>query len=372
MIRGLSDTGLLFSPSVVSSGSLFVGGVDGTIHAMNPDGTFRWSSQIEGQRLTSSLVIGSQGEPTETPEPEETPTPTGTLVEPSITTTPTATQTPLRLNSTLLGVTESGTLVALDSSNGKIISPAGLMPSTPTEGTVVSSPALSADLFLTYGTTGGQLFSINTANGQLPRFCSGGDNDGDLCTDNIDCVDGFCAPSVWPILLPRSCRTGERRSRLCDDDDDCPGSVCERPAIRSSPSMDLDGTIYFGADDGRLYVVGVSGEVTPGETSSPGPTPTPPPATIPPLTATATFGAESTPTATIDVEPSVSPTPPPADSPSVSPTPDATVTDTVASTEAATQEPTPAESSSPSPQPTTTEEPIRGETPAASPTAMQP
>lgn len=319
-LSGLTDPALRFSPSVIFAVTVFSTGVDGTIHAMNPDGTFRWNASFPGQRFVSSFAVGNQNIPTETPEAAATPTPTGTLVEPAITATPTVTATPLRAASTLLGVAESGMLVVLDVRDGEFIAPTGAMPAVPVEGTVVSSPALSADLFLIYGTTEGQLFTINTANGELPRFCNGGSEDGNLCTDNIDCVDGFCDESLWPILLPRSCRDGERRARSCTDDEECPGSTCARPAIRSSPAVDLDGTVYFGADDGRIYAVAPSDEVTPVPTASGAPTPTPPPSTptSPPAdTATATPTIELSPTPTAEVEPTASPTEPPAPEPTV-------------------------------------------------------
>jgi outer membrane protein assembly factor BamB len=361
-IAGLSDPQLLFSPSPMTSATVFVHTVDGVINAMNPDGTFLWASAVPGQRIVNSLVVGSQNEETETPEPEETPTPTGTLTDPSVTSTPTPTETPLRLNSNVLGITETGMLLVLDSGSGNIVPPSGRSPTAAIQGTVVSSPALSGDLFMIFGTTGGQLFSLDTATAQLPQFCDGGNDDGNLCTSDADCVDGFCADSFWPLLLPRSCTAGEHRSQFCNNDDDCPGGVCVRPAIRSSPSIDLDGTIYFGADDGRLYAVDVVEDITPRETRTPTPTPPPgathtrtatttPPATIPltvtpTITATATEietiapSASPTETQTAAVEATDSPTP------AESPTPEATPSSSPADT--ATPEP-PADSPTPTP-----------------------
>lgn len=296
-IAGLTDPTLLFSPSPMSAAAIFVPGVDGVVHAMNPDGTFLWTNEVEGERFTTSLVLGSQNEITPTAEPEatETPTPTGTLVE----LTPTATETPLRLDSNLLGITESGMLVVLDSRDGQIVSPSGPLPRATVEGTVVSSPALSSDLFLVFGTTGGQVFNINSANGQSPRSCNGGQDDGNLCTDDIDCVDGFCEEPAWPILLPRSCDAGARRTQFCESDDECPGGACVRPAIRSSPSLDLDGTIYVGADDGRIYAIDEGPTAT--ESVSPAATPTPR------ASVTATQTPEATPTVTSTIEPSATP-----------------------------------------------------------------
>lgn len=335
-IPGLTDPSLPLSPSPVSSSTIFINTVDGIIHAFNPDGTFRWASAVEGQRITSSLAVGIQNVPTETAAPAATPTPTGTLVEPSITATPTATETPLRIDSNVLGITESGTLLVLNSRTGEVISPTGQMPSAAVEGTVVASPALSSDFFMVFGTTAGQLFSVNTANGQLPRFCSGGDDDGNLCTDNGDCVDGICAETLWPILLPRSCNAGVRRTQLCSGDEECPQGECVRPAIRSSPTLDLDGTIYVGADDGRIYAIDVV--PTPAETSSPGSTPAP--------------SASPTPTRTAETAPSITPTAEPTA------TVEPTATEEATSTETAdippTPSPTPEVTEPSTPEPTAT------------------
>lgn len=351
-IAGLTDPSLLLSPSPMTASTVYVSAVNGAIHAMNPDGTFLWNATVQGERFTSSLVIGAQNLPTPTASPAATPTPTGTRVDPSVTATPTTTETPLRLDSNVLGITESGMLVVLDSRKGEIIAPTGEQPPVAIEGTVVASPALSADLFIIFGTTGGQLLSLNTANAQFPRFCDGGDDDGNLCTDDFDCLDGFCADSEWPIFLPSSCDAGEQQSQLCETDDDCPGGACVRPAIRSSPTLDLDGTIYFGADDGRIYAV--DEEPTPGETSSPVATATPQASPTPTATqgvvATVTPTHEATPsaepTSTLAVTPTeeVSPTETEAMPPSPSPTPE--VNDTP------TMEPTPEVNDTPTVEPT--------------------
>jgi hypothetical protein len=247
--------------------------------------------------------------------------------------TPTATETPLRLDSNILGITESGKLIVLDSRSGEIISPTGQMPSAAVEGTVVASPALASDLFIVFATTGGQIFNINSANAQLPRFCSGGDNDGELCSDNANCIDGICDDSLWPIVLPKSCNMGPRRSVFCLNDGDCPEGACVSPAIRSSPSIDLDGTIYVGADDGRIYAIDQE------------PTPTPR-AT---LVATPTPRASATATQTQDVTPTVSPTIEPTSTAEPTSTITETPTTEVSPTEAPTATITEAAAETPSP-----------------------
>jgi outer membrane protein assembly factor BamB len=100
-------------------------------------------------------------------------------------------------------VTQSGQIVGFDP-----LQPTPTVfptPQTPVPAPVLSSPALSADGFLVFGDSVGQLHAVSTADGSE--------------------LAGF------PISLAAG-------------------------AIRSSPSISGDGTIYVGADDGRLYAVG--------------------------------------------------------------------------------------------------------------------
>jgi outer membrane protein assembly factor BamB len=209
-VGGLRHPLALFAASTVSPDSVFIGTVDGTVHAFNPDGSVRFAPLREGDErcpqrpsdgsgFASSLAVGVQNAgapvtPTATSPPDVTPEP-----EP----TPTA----LAFNSTVYALTSTGTLLVIDAATGRCVAPSGPLP-TPIVGEVVSSPAQSADLFIVFATTEGYLYVVNSGPGTFPEAWEG------------------------PLRLT------------------------EGAPIRSSPAISEDGTIYIGADDGMLYAVG--------------------------------------------------------------------------------------------------------------------
>ncbi len=192
---------LPFAPSPLTANVIYVPTTGDGIFAIPPDGTISWQLSVPNEVLAASLAIGAQGEYTPTPLPAGTPSPT-----PPYLGSPSPTLTPVIVNSTIFGVTKSGMLLVVDALTGRLLAPSGPLP-TPVSGCVVSSPALSADLFLVFGTGNGMLYSVNT-------------------------VDGT-GPPKWPLTL-----TGGA-------------------AIRSSPAISFSGVIYVGADDGKLYAVGI-------------------------------------------------------------------------------------------------------------------
>jgi outer membrane protein assembly factor BamB len=105
---------------------------------------------------------------------------------------------------TIFGVTTAGTIVLVDTTTGapKVIPP----PATSIVGPVVASPFMSADSYLVVAAADGKLHSVNTLTGEQPI--------------------------AWPVTL-------------------APGVP-----IRSSPSVDNNGVIYVGADNGIVYAVG--------------------------------------------------------------------------------------------------------------------
>lgn len=197
----------LFDPSPLTSTNVYASAA-GQIIAVTPDGNLAWRSPpTPGDDFAASLAIGNQADITPTPLPPGVPTPT-----PSSGTSSTTTPTPLQPASTLFGVTESGTLVVVDALTGTVLEPTGALPTPISGATVLSSPALSSDLYLVFGASNGTLYSVNSRTGLAPRPtppCGG-----------------------LPVQLTKGA------------------------AIRSSPSIGTDGTVYVGADDGLLYSVG--------------------------------------------------------------------------------------------------------------------
>lgn len=264
-IGDLTAPDAFLQPSVVSSISLFVGSARGDIYAFNHDGSFRWTTRFPGRRFLGSLAIGAVAEPTPTPDDagDTTPTPTATLAAGEPTPTPTPSPTPATNFSTVMGVSDAGELVFVEASTGAPLPPSGVNASLPTGASIVASPAISLDGFIVFADTGGQVHVMDTASGAVPRFCV--QAAGVRCERDADCgIDDVCGDASWPLTLPARCVGGGAAGSSCDDDLDCPGGTCAPAAIRSSPALDNDGTIYVGADDGYLYAIG-------------GPTPTPTP-----------------------------------------------------------------------------------------------
>jgi len=197
------------APSAVTTGSrVFASSTDGRVVALSLGGQLVWDAQADGT-FDSSLTIGSQNllTPTPTATGAATPTPTPT---PPINSTPTPTPTFPGAQTTLYGITRAGQLVVLDAALGQPVPLIGPTP-PPIAGEVTSSPALSIDNLLVFGTTEGMLYVVDTATG-LPL-------------------------SGWPVELVQ------------------PGESTK--PIRSSPAIGANGTIYVGSDDGRLYATGV-------------------------------------------------------------------------------------------------------------------
>ncbi|MCK6553338.1 PQQ-binding-like beta-propeller repeat protein [Candidatus Binatia bacterium] len=192
------------APSPVTTADLVLAASrSGAILAWTLGGSLAWTAASEGN-LATSLSVGSQAVLTPTPEPTDLATPTPTPSGAS-TGTPTTTPTPGDAFSTAFGVTEGGSLVVRDLRTGERLFPSGPAP-TPIVGAVRSSPAVSADQYLIFGTDAGHIYVIDTANGAP--------------------LEG------WPVQLPGA------------------------SPIRSSPSISEGGTIYVGATDGMLYAVG--------------------------------------------------------------------------------------------------------------------
>jgi outer membrane protein assembly factor BamB len=185
----------------------------GAIFAISPGGSFAWRvASADGSGFISSVAIGLQAVTTPTATPTVPLTPTLRPGE-TPTTTPTPTPTTAPVADTIFAVTKGGTVMAIDAGTGQTKTLSNMLPAI--VGPVVSSPALSNDAFLVFGSADGKLYAVNTSTGQSPNDCA---------------VASFgCA---WPVQLTQGI------------------------PIRSSPTIASDGTIFVGADDGNLYAVG--------------------------------------------------------------------------------------------------------------------
>ena len=221
-IGATTDPDAPFSPSPLTTGQIFAPSTSGRIFSLNPDGSFHWSvppldkPEFESGFL-SSLAVGL---PATTITPTVPPTPTP---PPGATAAPTETPTPVRLMTAIFGVTGAGNLVQIDLITGMIN-----MLQNPAEkiaGPVVSSPMLSADGYLVVGAADGTLHAINTITGLPPPLQPPPPTPP--------------TPTGWPVTLAAGV------------------------PIRSSPSASsvdnngiVNGIVYVGADNGKVYAVG--------------------------------------------------------------------------------------------------------------------
>ncbi len=201
-IGPVADSTLPFAPSPMTTANFIISPTaDGSIVLITPDQLVNLRIASGDVAFSSSLAVGELS--AFTPTPVESPTqPSGP--SPTQTATPTAGSP-----SFVFGVTHSGNVLAMDVN---LPTPTVFPPQTPIPAPVISSPALSPDGFLVFGSTDGHLHMVDTGTG--------------------------LEPSGWPVLLVPT-----------------PGAT--PAAIRSSPSIGSDGTIYVGSDDGQLYAVGL-------------------------------------------------------------------------------------------------------------------
>ncbi|MFI5365368.1 MAG: PQQ-binding-like beta-propeller repeat protein [Candidatus Binatia bacterium] len=187
----------------------------GAIFAIAPDGSFIWKvASPDGSGFIGSVAVGILALTTPTPTPTVPITPTLHPGEvPTATPTPTPTILPLTEN--VFAVTKAGTVVVIDAATGLTKTLTTPLPAI--AGPVISSPALSNDAFLVFGSADGKLYAVDTATGESPNACVLG--------------DPSCA---WPVQLTQSSMP---------------------QAIRSSPAIASNGTIFVGADDGNLYAI---------------------------------------------------------------------------------------------------------------------
>jgi len=187
-IGDITDPSVPFALSpATTAAAVIVPTAEGTVFALNQDGSPLWVLAADAGRFAGSLAIGGM--------PFGTPTPSPAV-------TPVTTPTPGGGQGFVYGMTKSGSLLVVD-----VAVPTPTVLPAPIAGQVLSSPALSVDSFLVFGTDDGTLHAVSTLSG--------------------------LEPPGWPVVLNPGTR------------------------IRSSPTIADDGVIYVGADDGMLYAVGL-------------------------------------------------------------------------------------------------------------------
>jgi outer membrane protein assembly factor BamB len=229
--------GAATSAALLPSAAVNVATASGTVYAITADrlaalqldGTPKW------ERTLGAPSFGSPAYALQFVEDRADPTPGG-----SPTATPSGTPTPaIKQDVLVYAVDQRGTVYGVRDSDGTLEADP---PFDTGASEVQTSPVVSSDLFVVFGTTGGRLHAW-TITGEKPA-----------------------AADAWPIDL------GEQTGRVL--------------AVRSSPSIDRDGTVYVTGDDGFLY--GIGGATV---TATSRPTRTPTPSSPPTATPTVQAGA---------------------------------------------------------------------------------
>lgn len=211
-----TDSLFALSPSTSTTG-VFLNTADGSLLAINPNGTLRWRREVQAPFAGSLALSGVPVSPLPslTPTPLLSPTPESTATG-AATATPTPTLTPVPLVSSLalFGVTRQGQIVVYEA-----MAPTPHAPSSQTEieAQVLGSPALTGDGLIVFAGTndsGGVVYVLDLATGQPPATPT-----------------GTPAPVAWPKEV-------------------------DGAGFESSPAIADDGTIWIGSRDGRLYAFG--------------------------------------------------------------------------------------------------------------------
>jgi outer membrane protein assembly factor BamB len=195
-----AQEGLSFysSPAIGSNGAIVAGSPDGSLYAVNADGTLRWK-YTTGNRIWSSPAIA----------------PDGTIYVGSY-------------DDTLYAVNSDGTLRWR----------------YPTGGSIHSSPAIGADGIIYFGSLDHWFYAVNPDGNQKWRILSGkaGRSSPAIAADSAVYV-GTDDDNIYAVM-PNGTAEWEYKTD---------------GTIHASPSLGADGTVYCGSDDGCLYALNPDG-----------------------------------------------------------------------------------------------------------------
>jgi outer membrane protein assembly factor BamB len=234
----LATSGGLYSPAQGTDGTLYFGGDDRQLRAMQADGTFEWSFSAAGSIVAAPVFD----------------TDTDSIY-----------------------VADTFGNVFKVQANGSPDPDFAFGPVGP----ISSSPALAED-HLYFGSDDGYLYAIDKCTGALAwRFATGGEilSSPAVAIITSESVQPVTCSSGSPVVHERIVVVGSDDGNVYfveDDDTSVPLLVAVfsiGAPVRSSPAIGGDGTVYVGANDGRVYAIGASPSPTP--TASPSPTPVP-------------------------------------------------------------------------------------------------
>lgn len=237
--------GVSSSPAIGADGTIYFGGDDGQLRAFDANTSFKWTFSTSAPVVDSAPVVEVDN---------------GASVAIYL----------ANVSGTVFKVTPSGTPFLPFDFSGQNGGPVGA---------IHTSPALAAD-HLYFGSDDGNLYAIDTDTGKIvwsvftsndgiasspavatTLACSGAPDDSE-CLVDTDCPEGqTCEPQRTVVV-------GSNDGNVYfvqDDSSNNPPRATFRIGVpvRSSPAIDKEGTVYVGADDGRLYAIGAPCGTTP-------------------------------------------------------------------------------------------------------------
>lgn len=253
----LSYAGIQSSPAQGADATLYFGADDSQLHAVQPDGTTRWAFSAAGPILaapvfdldTNSIYVadtagfvfkvGNDGKAARGP---------GAFQFPLL---------PEHCARLCFGGVNAELPCAVDSD-----CPGS---SCSTDCGIASSPAVAED-HLYFGSNDGYLYAINKCTGHTDWKLHTG---GEIASSPAVAIGGPPSPTTCPlpaspVVDPRIVVVGSNDGNVyfvedkVDSSGNFVGNVGTFPigsAVRSSPAIGSDGTVYVGADDGRLYAI---------------------------------------------------------------------------------------------------------------------
>jgi outer membrane protein assembly factor BamB len=244
---GITDN-VYSSASIGSDGTIYVGAKDNNFHAINPDGSQKWVFDMGGDAIYATpaiasdgtVYIGSDSDNLFAVNPDGTQKWVFNTAGNNIRSTPAIAQ-----DGTVYITSDDDNLYALNSSNGTVNW------SYPLGGNAQSGIAIDSDgtiiAVVDLGGSSGAVFAVNP---------DGTEKWGISVTGRIS----VCAPAIANGTIYVGTKEGNNLLALSVSNGsqvwsfDTPGAI-----LNSSPAVDINGVIYFGSWDNHVYAVNPDG-----------------------------------------------------------------------------------------------------------------
>lgn len=244
---GITDN-VYSSAAIGSDGTIYVGSKDNNLHAINPNGTQKWKFDIGGDAIYATpaiasdgtIYIGSDSDNLYAVNPDGTQKWAFNTAGNNIRSTPAIAQ-----DGTVYITSDDDNLYALDPSNGSVVW------SFPIGGNAQSGIALDVDgtviVGVDKGGSAGAVFAVNPD----------GTNKWSI---NVTGRITVCAPAVANGRVYVGTKEGENLLALNASNGSQIWSFnMPTDIVNSSPAIDINGVIYFGSYDKYVYAVNPDG-----------------------------------------------------------------------------------------------------------------